>query len=230
MMNISIAEVKARDVGWRCRLTKELPDTDIRVRYIEKIAYGNKQYYIVLERICGLSLSSLNRWIKDNAYTVQETMYMGSRQPYCHDLITIDTQKYIVPDLRYVGCYAVPPIRIRVGIARWVIICIENDNSYIKIFRKYYDEKITYVKSEVIRGRKAIDLDTKYVGEDLTVRQLELVRTAYNAGYYEYPRRASLDTLAKKIGIKPSSLSKVLRTSEKKIIGRFLFGNEDECI
>jgi len=47
-------------------------------------------------------------------------------------------------------------------------------------------------------------------------------------GFYDFPRRISLTELAGKIGIKPSTLSEILRAAEKSILGNFL--SEDDEI
>jgi len=56
----------------------------------------------------------------------------------------------------------------------------------------------------------------------LTSRQLGILRSAMEMGFYDFPRRISLTELAGKIGIKPSTLSEILRAAEKNILGSFL--------
>ena len=56
----------------------------------------------------------------------------------------------------------------------------------------------------------------------LTTRQLGILRSAMGMGFYDFPRRTSLTDLAEKIGIKPSTLSEILRAAEKNILGSFL--------
>ena len=56
----------------------------------------------------------------------------------------------------------------------------------------------------------------------LTTRQMGILRSAMEMGFYDFPRRISLTELAKKIGIKPSTLSEILRSAEKNILGDFL--------
>ncbi|HUK80507.1 MAG TPA: helix-turn-helix domain-containing protein [Nitrososphaerales archaeon] len=62
----------------------------------------------------------------------------------------------------------------------------------------------------------------------LTTRQLGILRSAMDMGFYDFPRRISLTELAGKIGIKPSTLSEILRAAEKSILGSFL--SEDDEI
>jgi predicted DNA binding protein len=52
----------------------------------------------------------------------------------------------------------------------------------------------------------------------LTGRQKEIVATAVARGYFEFPRRTSLTALSEIVGIKPSTLSEILRSAERRIM------------
>ena len=52
----------------------------------------------------------------------------------------------------------------------------------------------------------------------LTGRQKEIMRTAVDRGYFEFPRKVSLTELSKLVGVKPSTLSEVLRSAERRIM------------
>jgi predicted DNA binding protein len=58
-------------------------------------------------------------------------------------------------------------------------------------------------------------------GEDLTSRQMEILAKAISLGYFEFPRRFSLTELSEQIGVKPSTLSQVLRAAEEKVMARY---------
>ncbi len=55
----------------------------------------------------------------------------------------------------------------------------------------------------------------------LTSRQKEILGKAMMLGYFEFPRRISLTELSKHIGIKPSTLSQVLRAAEEKVMAKY---------
>jgi len=55
-------------------------------------------------------------------------------------------------------------------------------------------------------------------GDGLSDRQLEALRTAYERGYFEVPRRTSLDTIAAELEISASSLSERLRRAQTHLI------------
>lgn len=73
------------------------------------------------------------------------------------------------------------------------------------------------------------DLDFKllglYHGEStaretttLTARQREVLRTAYEAGYFSVPRQTTLDTLAADLGVSNQALSAILRRGEANLL------------
>jgi predicted DNA binding protein len=52
----------------------------------------------------------------------------------------------------------------------------------------------------------------------LTGRQKEIVTTAVARGYFEFPRKISLTALSEVVGVKPSTLSEILRSAERRIM------------
>ena len=52
----------------------------------------------------------------------------------------------------------------------------------------------------------------------LTGRQKEIIGTAVAQGYFEFPRKISLTNLSQLVGIKPSTLSEILRSAERRIM------------
>jgi DNA-binding CsgD family transcriptional regulator len=56
----------------------------------------------------------------------------------------------------------------------------------------------------------------------LTARQLEVVETAYERGYFERPRRANATEIAADLGINPSTFREHLTAAESKILGDVL--------
>ena len=60
---------------------------------------------------------------------------------------------------------------------------------------------------------------TEYSEEEtLTKRQEELIRYAFDNGYYEVPKKITLDDLADKFDISKSTASVILRDAERKLI------------
>jgi len=60
--------------------------------------------------------------------------------------------------------------------------------------------------------------DPKPAGDGLTDRQREALRIAYERGYFEIPRRTSLDDIAAELDISASSASERLRRAQTQLI------------
>jgi len=58
--------------------------------------------------------------------------------------------------------------------------------------------------------------------EKVTDRQLEVIRTAYELGYYEVPRRATMKDIAAEIGVEPATVSEHVQRAERNIIRKEL--------
>ncbi len=58
--------------------------------------------------------------------------------------------------------------------------------------------------------------------DTLTDRQREVVETAYEKGYYEVPRQASTDDVAKQLGVDPSTVAEHLQRAERNLLSRHL--------
>lgn len=56
----------------------------------------------------------------------------------------------------------------------------------------------------------------------LTARQLDVLETAYEQGYFERPRRANATEIAADLGINPSTFREHLAAAESKILGDVL--------
>ena len=56
----------------------------------------------------------------------------------------------------------------------------------------------------------------------LTSRQKEIMAEAVARGYFEFPRKISLTGLSELVGVKPSTLSEILRSAERRIMATAL--------
>lgn len=54
--------------------------------------------------------------------------------------------------------------------------------------------------------------------ERLTIRQKEIIAAALSQGYFDFPRKVGLTELSKRLGIKASTLSEILRSAERKVM------------
>ncbi len=63
--------------------------------------------------------------------------------------------------------------------------------------------------------KSAVHLSKKSL---LTNRQEEIIRAAFEKGYYDYPKKSTINELAKMFDISPSTLGEIIQRGEKKII------------
>lgn len=66
-----------------------------------------------------------------------------------------------------------------------------------------------------IELKSTVHLDKKSL---LTSRQEEIIRAAFEKGYYNYPKKITIYRLSKMFDISPSTLGEIIQRSEKKII------------
>ncbi len=55
----------------------------------------------------------------------------------------------------------------------------------------------------------------------LTSRQEDLLRIAYDLGYFEFPKRINLESLSTRLGVSIGTLSEILRRGEKHILSKY---------
>ncbi|MFC6756165.1 helix-turn-helix domain-containing protein [Halomicroarcula sp. GCM10025894] len=64
--------------------------------------------------------------------------------------------------------------------------------------------------------------DSLSLSDELTDRQREVLRSAYLAGYYEWPRDTTAEQLAETLDIASSTLHQHLRRAERNLLDRLL--------
>jgi predicted DNA binding protein len=60
------------------------------------------------------------------------------------------------------------------------------------------------------------------VKEVLTHRQEQIIQSAFQAGYFDYPKRTTLAELAESLNITPSTLLEILRRSQRRVMAEYL--------
>ena len=70
--------------------------------------------------------------------------------------------------------------------------------------------------------RSIRDLEADRTGSILTDRQEEVLLTAFEAGYYDTPREATLTDVADELGVSKATCSDVLHRAEGQIVGSFV--------
>jgi predicted DNA binding protein len=64
--------------------------------------------------------------------------------------------------------------------------------------------------------------------KQLTKRQEEIIKIAYEKGYYEVPKKITINALAKIFKVSPSTLAEILQRGEKKIMEQYFTKLRDQ--
>ena len=106
------------------------------------------------------------------------------------------------------------PIVIEDGVQRHLVLAPSQDT-----FRTTID--VLKDRFEEVRIRKVTHMPGSTVSTGLTDKQGMAFKLAHEAGYYEIPRRITLETLSRRLGIKRVALQERLRRVERKVFGDF---------
>lgn len=103
--------------------------------------------------------------------------------------------------------------RIRVTNDGWRQTAWFADRAAFDQFRSFWQRNAGFRLHRLTR-----DGEAKAAGDGLTDRQREALRTAYQLGYFEIPRRTSLEAVADELGVAASSASERLRRAQTELV------------
>jgi predicted DNA binding protein len=106
--------------------------------------------------------------------------------------------------IQSVGAFFTYPIEVREGNEYWNVIT--PTKKQLKILEK----RLSKIGNPI--------LEKSVSKPPLTLRQKEIIDLAFKEGYFETPRRITLDKLAEKLGISASSLGETLRLAMKRML------------
>ncbi|WP_142856456.1 helix-turn-helix domain-containing protein [Salinigranum halophilum] len=123
--------------------------------------------------------------------------------------------------LEAAGC---PPTSVRAVDGELVIAFHAPDRATVRQVVATLDEAFDVELRRLVAGeRRTRRTDTTVVDRTrLTDRQREVVETAYRMGYFEYPREASAETVATRLGVSSSAFAETLRAAERAVLDEFL--------
>ena len=98
------------------------------------------------------------------------------------------------------------------GLMRWVLL-LDSHKSLRKLLKILEDSGLEYEIEKIQHRMENIIL---------TQRQREVLELAYRLGYYDIPRRITLEELSEILDISPRAVSEILRRAEKKILERII--------
>lgn len=108
--------------------------------------------------------------------------------------------------------FMVYPVGISKGRMKWLLIT-DNNKTVGKL-----SEALEQVGCDV-KIERVTPLTVKGV---LTDRQEEIIKAAFAAGYFDFPRKVSSLKLARQLGVSESTLSEVMRAAQRRIFAEHL--------
>lgn len=103
--------------------------------------------------------------------------------------------------------------QIRVTPTGWIQTGWFANREVLDEFRTFWQRNGSFTLRQLVRDGEPED-----PGDGLTDRQHEALRVAYEMGYFDIPRTASLEEVAAELGVSQSSLSERLRRAQTHLI------------
>ncbi|WP_048085544.1 helix-turn-helix domain-containing protein [Archaeoglobus veneficus] len=93
----------------------------------------------------------------------------------------------------------------------WVLIC--SGDAFRELITKLEELNVDY---EIIYKIKFSE------DEDVSYKEYEILKLAFEMGFFENPRRVKLEDIAKRLGISKSTASDLIRRALKKVVRMYL--------
>ncbi len=205
----SLARIKVKfpDKLWISHIFKEFPDVRMEIQYflpydLEK-SIGNS-----IVEIMHYDIESISKEIKDHPSVVEFSLLEQEENKIKINVKTKDP--YLLYAVINCGVLVDFPVNIREGYAYWRLI---SSRSRIDKLLTLFDKK--QINYELLRiGSAPYDLeDEKY---KLSLDESKILDRAIETGFFEVPRKISLEQLANQMGKSKSALSVMLRKIIKK--------------
>lgn len=97
----------------------------------------------------------------------------------------------------------------------------------VERYQSRYPDSELVAKRERERGGKSIGEFRETIEKELTERQQMVLETAYDTGYFDWPRESTAEDVAEEIGISSPTLHQHLRTAERKLLTALLGDGSD---
>ena len=114
-------------------------------------------------------------------------------------------------------CFLVSAETKKAGKMEWRVF-VSGDSGLKSLCSRLDDKGVNYEIAELTQRVRS---------KEITSRQEEITRVAYDLGYFEFPKRINLEGLEGKLGISVATLSEILRRAEKNIISAYFEQQSD---
>lgn len=205
MWTIATLTIPARELPL-AQMLKQVPDCDCRVK---QVAFGNDDRSLfVLFR--GVTADTLEGALSDDPSVAGFSLVRTEGEALLYNLDLAESM--ILPIQIFKRTHAT--VETAHGDAtRWTFEVRCSDRSSLSVISDEFDRRgieMTYRSITDKIGGPESDL--------LTEKQLHVLRTAIDAGYYEIPRAITLEEFADELGISHQALSEQLRRAQGAIV------------
>jgi methylated-DNA-[protein]-cysteine S-methyltransferase len=111
------------------------------------------------------------------------------------------------------GAHVLPPIRWRRGEALMTLV-LENGADAQSLLKQFPESRLVSKRPATRNARGRSDLSSPLFLPKLTEKQARALLAAYNAGYYEFPRKATTEEVSISLGIARSTFEQHLNRAE----------------
>ncbi|MBD3228575.1 MAG: hypothetical protein GF329_10340 [Candidatus Lokiarchaeota archaeon] len=198
----AVVEIEVPHQKWISELSREFPDLKINIlsMYLIRNNYGN-----ILINLRGNNLSLILKRLKSHESVIEYNLISETSNSLLLN-VKIRNPWLLMSTIENEVVFKFP-ISIINGWSEWEL---------------YADRGKLYSLFKNLESL-GINLKLKSIGKHekkpiLTSRQNEILTIAMNEGYYQVPREITLDDLAKKVQVAPSTLSEMIRKINKKLV------------
>ena len=157
--------------------------------------------------------------------TVQHLSLLTEREDGCRFEVVVSKSSFFA-DLVSYGAYPTA-MRSDPGGSKLTVELPQNGDvsAFIRMFVRRYEGAELSARVDKRRPvRTSAEFEATY-RDRLTERQAEVLKTAYFSGFFEWPRETSGKELASLLGIAQPTVSRHIRTSERKLFGLLFDGD-----
>ena len=209
MEKTSLARIKIKfpDKIWISELFKSFPDVRMEIQYFLPYDLENSIGNSIIE-ITHYDLKSIIDLIRAHESVLEFSILEQENNRVKFNVKTYDP--YLLYALIKCGVLVDFPVNVRQGNAYWRLIA--NRDRIDQLLTIFDDRKIDY---ELLRiGNSPYNLEDE--AHKLTLEESNVLNEAINRGFFEIPRKISLEDLANQLGKSKSALSVMLRKIIKK--------------
>ena len=193
--------------------SRDFPESQFLTYYLNNFDKGGKTFINKVAITMGPQKNELQRRLAEDPRLVSSKMdghqlfYTLRAQDAFHELLFDRT------------VFFTKPILVRNGLEYWTVASWSKADLtalHDRVKALEFKHKATIEMTEM--REETLDLFIPNVLSRLTDKQRDALAAAVREGYYEYPRRVSLEELAKRVGVPRTTLQSHLRKAERALV------------